>query len=116
MNNDSQIINYNQKISNISNSIIKKKNMDIIKLINENIIVLQGKVKSILEESKVGFDLNYAICNFEKRINVPYHFYTKKEKFSNRLYISLIPPDEWKNRDNYFGCYKLNDDYTWSKV
>ena len=96
--------------------LLKKKNTEIIKLINENIVVLQGRVKKILDESKIGFDLNYAICHLKKQINTPYYFYKKRDLFNNRLYLSLIAPNQWNNKDEFFGCFKLEEDYTWVKV
>lgn len=71
---------------------IKSHTHGKLDLILKQIRHLQQEANSILEQASIDAELHAVKCNFEKKIDQPYHLY---EKDDGNKYFSFVSPDEW---------------------
>lgn len=125
-------------IDNVSKNYLEKllRNDNNIELFNNNIeIIMKGQhaniakikclvnqykfIKRELEDVLINCNLNNFLnsvkMSSKKYVNNIYHLYKNKDK---EYYLSIISPEEfnYKNKNQYFGSYKLENDFTWSII
>ena len=87
-----------------------------LKDIAEQIKMLQGQAKEILETAQRDQQLHRAKCNFKRIPGRIYHLYQKSE---TEWYFSMLSPEEWGQQrapHQYLGSYRLELDMSWTAV
>jgi hypothetical protein len=86
-----------------------------LRLLAEQIKVLQKEAHKILHETRRNQELHRAECNFKKKVGQIYHLYRKDDE---TLLFSLLSPEEWGRRlpYAYVGSYRLTSDMSWQDI
>ncbi len=86
-----------------------------LRVIAEQIKLLQKQAKEILEHAQNDQSLHRAKCNFKRKPGEIYHLYKKSD---DSLYFSMLSPQEWGSSTphNYEGSYRLEADMSWTSV
>ncbi len=86
-----------------------------LKVIAEQMKVLQQEAKSILETTARDRQLHRARCNFKRQPGKVYHLYCKSD---DTRYFSMLSPKEWgaEPPHAYLGSYRLESDMSWTPV
>jgi hypothetical protein len=71
---------------------------------------LQEQYKILIDEINLNERLYKAKHNFEPIPGKKYHLYIKD---SGEEFLSIISPDEWKNKFQYVGTYEFLSDGRW---
>jgi len=84
-----------------------------LRLIAEQIRMLQAQAQTVLGEAQRAAELHRATCRFYKRIGQVYHLYLRE---SGERYFSMLSPEEWGAalRDSWEGSYRLESDMSWT--
>ncbi|MET0081292.1 MAG: DUF2452 domain-containing protein [Candidatus Thiodiazotropha lotti] len=84
-----------------------------LKLIAEQVKVLQQQAKSILEQTARDQQIHRAQCSFQKKPGQVYHLY--QNRHGNSL-LSMLSPDDWQGKppNQFIGSYRLESDRSWS--
>lgn len=84
--------------------------------IQKQILHLQQEAQQIIETAEEDVRLHTASCAFSKKAGQIYHLYHRGPGPDDN-YFSLLSPDEWGVSPHpYIGSYKLENDFSWSKV
>ena len=83
-----------------------------LKVVADQIRVLQAEARKILEEANQDQDLHHVQCNFKK---IPGHIYHLYQKADGRRYFSMLSPDDWKGKSphQFLGSFFLGADMSW---
>lgn len=95
---------------NDNNIEIIKKNYSSyckLELIAKQIYNLQNEAATIIETAKLNDQLHKIEMNCKK---VPGNLYYHYTNFYDKEFLSIIPPDEWKNYNKFLGKYLYNYD------
>lgn len=86
-----------------------------LKVIAEQMKVLQQEAKTILESSARDQQLHRARCNFKRQPGKVYHLYSKDD---GTHYFSMLSPQEWGGEPphSFIGSYRLETDMSWTPV
>jgi hypothetical protein len=84
-----------------------------LKLIAEQVKMLQQQAKSILEQTARDQQIHRARCNFQKKPGQIYHLYQNHQGDS---LLSMLSPDDWQGRppNRFIGSYRLESDRSWT--
>ena len=84
-----------------------------LKVIADQIKVLQAEAKLVLQEAQQDQLLHRAECNFKRIAGKLYHLYRKVD---GQCYFSMLSPDDWKSDppDEYVNSYRLEADMSWT--
>ena len=84
-------------------------------VIVEQMRVLQGQARRILERAVESRDLHRVACNFERVPGDIYHLYRRP---GGELYFGLLSPEEWGGNPPHCweGSYRLERDMSWTSV
>ena len=86
-----------------------------LSVIVEQIRMLQGQARRILERAVESRDLHRVACNFERVPGGVYHLYRRP---GGELYFGLLSPEDWGGRPPHCweGSYRLERDMSWTSV
>lgn len=70
---------------------------------------LKKEYDTLIQEMQTNEMLYQAKCNFEPIVGKNYFLYEKNEE----KFISLLSPEEWKNKFVYIGMFQLQSDGRW---
>lgn len=84
-----------------------------LKVIAEQIRLLQNQAREILDSAHRDQELHRAKCNFKRIPGRIYHLYQKPDE---ELYFSMLSPQEWGQRcpHDYLGSFRLEADMSWT--
>jgi hypothetical protein len=84
-----------------------------LKVIAEQMKVLQQEAKSLLEATARDQQLHRACCNFKRQPGKIYHLYRKND---STRYFSMLSPQEWGGEPPhaFLGSYRLESDMSWT--
>jgi hypothetical protein len=84
-------------------------------LILKQIRHLQEEAKLILDQAAIDTELHDVKCNFEKKVDQPYHLYQKED---GTKYFSFISPEEWGGNPphSFLGSYTMKSDRSFHKI
>ncbi|MCG7864829.1 MAG: hypothetical protein B6D70_13735 [gamma proteobacterium symbiont of Stewartia floridana] len=84
-----------------------------LKIIAEQMAVLQQQAKSILEQTARDQQIHRAQCNFQKKPGQIYHLYQNRHGGS---ILSMLSPDDWQGKppNQFIGSYRLESDRSWT--
>ena len=84
-------------------------------VIVEQMRVLQGQARRILERAVESRDLHRVACNFERVPGDIYHLYRRP---GGELYFGLLSPEDWGGNPPHCweGSYRLERDMSWTSV
>lgn len=84
-----------------------------LKVIADQIKLLQEEAQNILEDAQKDQELHQADCNF---IRIPGHVYHLYRKPQGRTYFSMLSPDEWQGNTphEFIASYRLETDMSWT--
>ena len=84
-----------------------------LKIIAEQVKILQQQAKSILEQTARDQQIHRARCNFQKKPGQVYHLY--QNSHGNSL-LSMLSPDDWQGKppNRFIGSYRLESDRSWT--
>lgn len=86
-----------------------------LRVIADQIRLLQEKAREVLEEAKSASDLHRAQCRFRKRPGHVYHLYRRPE---GTPYFSMLSPRDWRDAppDPFLGSFRLEPDMSWTAL
>ncbi|MFW2371480.1 MAG: DUF2452 domain-containing protein [Gammaproteobacteria bacterium] len=86
-----------------------------LKVIADQIRLLQTEARSVLESAQQDQELHRAECNFKRIPGRIYHLYRKA---TGRSYFSMLSPDDWGAAPphEFIDSYKLENDLSWTPV
>ena len=84
-----------------------------LKVIADQVKVLQAEARAILEETQRDQDLHRVACNFKRQPGRIYHLYQRSD---NSRYFSMLSPEEWRGNPphTFLGSYRLESDMSWT--
>lgn len=84
-----------------------------LKVIADQVKVLQQEARSILEQTQRDQDLHRVQCNFKRQPGRIYHLYRRDD---GRRYFSMLAPEEWRGAPphEFVGSYRLESDMSWT--
>ncbi len=84
-----------------------------LKLIAEQVKVLQQQARKILQQTQRDQQLHRARCNFRKRPGHLYHLYLNSLE---EPILSMLSPEDWRGRPPYrfIGSFRLEHDRSWT--
>ncbi len=84
-----------------------------LKVIADQVKVLQAEARAVLEETKRDQDLHRVQCNFKRQPGRVYHLYRRPD---GSRYFSMLSPDEWRGHPPHeaIGSYRLEPDMSWT--
>ncbi|MBV2090678.1 MAG: DUF2452 domain-containing protein [Candidatus Thiodiazotropha sp. (ex Ctena orbiculata)] len=84
-----------------------------LKIIAEQMAMLQKKAKSILEQTAHDQQIHRAQCNFQKKPGQIYHLY---QNLHGNSLLSMLSPDDWQGKppNQFIGSYRLESDRSWT--
>ena len=78
------------------------------------ILALQERARSIMEDARLDAALHRARCSFHRRVGHTYFLYRRG---ADELYFSMLSPAEWREPPHpYVGAFRLEPDMRWSPV
>lgn len=87
-----------------------------LKSIQQQILRLQEEAQQIIANAEEDVRLHTAVCGFTKKPGQIYHLYHRGPS-ENDNYFSLLSPEEWGIAPHpYIGSYKLENDFSWTRV
>jgi len=86
-----------------------------LKVIAEQMKVLQQEAKTILEKTTRDQQLHRAQCQFKRQPGKIYHLYRRT---GDALYFSMLSPEEWGGEPphEFVGSFRLENDMSWTPV
>lgn len=86
-----------------------------LRVIADQIRLLQGEARKVLEEAKREQALHQARCAFKRIPGKTYHLYRKA---AGEAFFSMLAPHEWGGVApcEHLGSYRLEVDYSWTST
>lgn len=86
-----------------------------LELILKQIRHLQEEAENIIEQAGLDAELHKVKCNFEKKVEQPYHLYIRPDESK---YFSFVSPKEWGGNPphEYLGSYIMKGDRSFQKI
>ncbi len=95
-----------------ADQVIAAVTTDKLGMIAEQIRALQDQARDVLARAQRDAELHRAECRFVKVAGQTYHLYRRERDGSNRLYFSMLSPDDWgaSPPDPFVGSFRLESD------
>ncbi|MDH5632497.1 MAG: DUF2452 domain-containing protein [Gammaproteobacteria bacterium] len=86
-----------------------------LRIIADQIRVLQNEARKVLEDVKQEQDLHRVQCNFPRKPGQMCHLYRKPD---GKRYFSLLSPEDWNGTPphDYLGSFRLEADMSWTPL
>jgi hypothetical protein len=106
------LVNIAREIS-LANNMVTQQTTAKLKVIANQIKLLQDEAHRILEQAQQDQELHLAECNFKKQAGRIYHLYRRAD---GRIYFSMLSPQEWggKPPHEFQGSFRLEADMSWT--
>ena len=98
-----------------ADSMIGETTSSKLRLIAQQINLLQQQARTILDRAHHDLRLHRAACSFTRSPGQIYHLY---ERSSGALYWSILSPQDWHGRPPHphRGSYRLQPDQSWTPL
>ena len=90
----------------------QEKNLQLKSYYTSKFEELTNQWQDLLEDIKINERMYSAMTGFQPITGHTYHLYVNQ----NKEFISLISPDEWRNKFIHIGSFRYNSDGRWSKI
>jgi hypothetical protein len=86
-----------------------------LELILKQIRHLQMEAQGIIENAALDAELHSIPCNFEKKVDQPYHLYLRPE---GKKYFSFLSPTDWGGNPphEFLGSFVMKSDRSFQKL